>query len=497
MILSGNMYIHNCLKFIVAMPWVTWVIYMLVTALFYMQASIFPLFSPVVVQPWIIDEHMPFLPSLAYIYITYFLLFPVLILLAHKHEGFGIVYATGLVSGLVTVAIYVLFPTMLATRTAAPEATLLSVIQAQDTTLCAFPSGHVALPVSLAVAAYITVRKTESAITGFWGKVSFGYVMWAAAIAIAALFTGQHYMIDICAGVIFGICVAYFVYMMSRVYRRTFVALLTEWLIIIIVVATALYVNTAIAYTIAGFIISTRQHALLMLFHDGVHGLVASDRRLNDFIINAMTGVPLLIPVHVYRAIHISHHKHVGTPKDPERLLLYWGQPWNYKPMKSSALLLQFLGDVSGFNSLVMMARYMMMRLGDNEFDLTSTRAYSDLMLIFAAFATGVAVSLYMWPGETVAVLLLWFIPYLTFTQFLQKVRSFAEHSLDEKDNYTYSWDPGLFGRLTIWPYNINYHREHHVSPSVSWDLLPSYADTGSVRSGRELIAHIWTGSSK
>lgn len=470
---------------------------MLVTALFYMLASRFPLFSPTVIQPWSIDEQLPFMPSLAYIYITYFLLFPVLVLLARKREGFAIVYATGLACGLINVAIYILFPTILAERADAPELTLLSIIQAQDTALCAFPSGHVALPVSLAVAAYIAVRKTKSAITGFWGKVSFGYVIWAVAIAIAALFTGQHYIVDIYAGVVFGSCIACIVYLMSKVYRRTLTALFTEWLVIITVVTTALYANTIIVYIIAGLIISTRQHALLMLFHDGVHGLAAGNRRLNDLVINAMAGVPLLVPVHVYRAIHISHHKHVGTPKDPERVLLYWGQPWNYKPLKSASLLLQFLGDMSGFNSLVMMSRYMMMNLGDDKFDLPSTRVYFELLLMFAVFAIGIFISLYICPSETVAVLLLWFIPYLTFTQFLQKVRSFAEHSLDENDNYTYSWNPGLFGRLTIWPYNINYHREHHAHPNVPWHLLPSYADTGSVKPGRELITHIWTGSSK
>lgn len=472
-------------------------IYMLVTALFYMQASRFPLFSSAVIQPWSIDEQMPFMPSLAYIYITYFLLFPVLILLAHKREGFGIVYATGLVCGFINVAIFILFPTILAERVDAPEHTLLSVIQTQDTTLCAFPSGHVALPISLAVAAYLIVRKSESTLTEFWGKVSFGYVIWTVAIAIAALFTGQHYIVDIYAGAVFGSCVACIVYLMSKVYRKTFSALFTEWLVIITAVATALYAHTIIVYIIAGLIISTRQHALLMLFHDGVHGLAAGNRRLNDLVINAMVGVPLLVPVHVYRAIHISHHKHVGTPKDPERLLLYWGQPWNYKPLKSASLLLQFLGDVSGFNSLIMMSRYMLMSWGDNKLDQPSTRVHFELLLMFAVFAAGIFISLYIWSSETVAVLLLWFIPYLTFTQFLQKIRSFAEHSLDENDNCTNSWNPGLFGRLTIWPYNINYHREHHAYSNVPWDLLPSYADTGSMRPGRELITHIWTGSSK
>ena len=285
--------------------------------------------------------------------------------------------------------------------------------------------------------------------------------------------------------------------MLSNVNWRTFNGLVNDWLIIITFVALALCTDLIALYFIAGLVMATRQHALLMLFHYGVHGLVAGNRRLNDMVINAFVGVPLLIPVHVYRAIHISHHKYVGTLKDPERLLLYWGQPWNYKPLKSASLLLQFLGDVSGFNSLVMMIRYMMMKRSDSEIDQPATRFNLDLLLIFAVFVCGIVISLNLWPHDTVVILLLWYLPYLTFTQMLQKVRSFAEHSLDKHNSYTFNWRPGLFGRLTIWPYNINYHREHHAHPNVPWDQLPSFADTGSVRPGRELITHIWTGSSK
>lgn len=280
-----------------------------------------------------------------------------------------------------------------------------------------------------------------------------------------------------------------------RVYRPTFTALVTEWLVIIAVLAIALHMGQVLVYILAGVVISTRQHALLMLFHDGVHGLVARNKRFNDAVINALVGIPLLVPVHVYRAIHISHHKHVGTSKDPERLLLYWGQPWNYHPLKSTGLLVQFLGDVTGINSLVMMSRYMMMSRRENELDLPATRFYPELLVFFAVFVSVVVVSLYSWPYESAVALLLWYLPYLTLTQLLQKVRSFAEHSMDEDESYTFNWKPGLLGRLTIWPYNINYHREHHAHPKVPWDRLPLCTDIDHVRPGGELIAHIWDGS--
>jgi fatty acid desaturase len=95
-----------------------------------------------------------------------------------------------------------------------------------------------------------------------------------------------------------------------------------------------------------------------------------------------------------------------------------------------------------------------------------------------------------------VRVAILWFGPYATVTQLLQKLRSFAEHALaDAEPTLSCSWAPGVLGRLTIWPYNINYHREHHERPEVPWNRLPATRCGGRQRQGRELGAHVWNGA--
>ncbi len=468
---------------------------MLVTAWCYRQACLFPIFAPVVVEPTRVDRWLPFIPSLSYVYLSYFLLLPALILFCQKYDGFARVFASGLACGLGNVVIYMFYPTMLASRPEAPQDSLLSVIYGIDTTLCALPSGHVALPVSLAVASYLVAIQHHGVLHRFWKAVLLCFAMWAFLIAVSALFIRQHYIVDIFAGIVFGGSVAVCFALLLQVYPRTLIALMTEWLVIIMVMTAALYANIVLGYIVAGVIISTRQHALLMLFHDGVHYLIASNKRINDLVINALAGIPLLIPVHVYRAIHLSHHKYLGTSKDPERLLLYWGQPWNYQPLQGSRLSLQLFGDASGINSLIMIVRYLMMSRYDNKFELPATRTYIELPLMFLCFATVIFVSYKIWPDRTVIVLLLWFVPYLTLTQFLQKIRSFTEHTLDESENYTMSWNPGLMGRLSIWPYNINYHREHHAHPRVPWDRLPLYADENRARQGADLVKHLWAGA--
>ena len=97
--------------------------------------------------------------------------------------------------------------------------------------------------------------------------------------------------------------------------------------------AAAIHVNVLWLYVLLGLFIATRQHALFILFHDAVHGHLARSPRLNDALINVFVGVPAMLPIEIYRPLHMLHHRSVGTPQDPERLLLYAGQHWQYAPL--------------------------------------------------------------------------------------------------------------------------------------------------------------------
>jgi|APGre2960657468_1045069.scaffolds.fasta_scaffold88065_1 fatty acid desaturase len=109
-------------------------------------------------------------------------------------------------------------------------------------------------------------------------------------------------------------------------------------------------------------------------------------------------------------------------------------------------------------------------------------------------FGTGAVLLLSGQPWLFGQLCLLWLLPLYTFTQLLQKIRRFAEHTGEVKENTSGSWKPSLFGKLTIWPYNINYHREHHYKPGIPWDKLPDYYPEIEQRSGSELWQHIYDG---
>ncbi|MDP2310009.1 MAG: fatty acid desaturase [Pseudomonadota bacterium] len=247
--------------------------------------------------------------------------------------------------------------------------------------------------------------------------------------------------------------------------------------------------------TVVGIvIIATRQHALFILYHDAVHGLIARPRRLNDLLINVFVGLPQLLPIHIYRSLHLVHHQHLGTERDPERLLLYAGQPWAYQPLPAGALARQLLGDLFLWNNVATGLRYARERLAPNpRLRLPAVVVYPEFFLLAAIFYGVGAALAWQAPDLALRVAIAWFLPLVTLTQAIQKVRSFAEHGAE---GVSYSWAPGLFGRLVLWPYNIHYHREHHARADVPWFELPATFPDRDARPGSALGALLLARSS-
>lgn len=479
-------------------------IYMLLTGVLYYLASNYPLYEPFLINEMAFDRSIPMIHQSVYVYISYFFLLPVLILVARNKPGFSTVFYIAMACGLINVAIYNIVPTRLIERILAPENSLLAYLQSKDQILCAFPSGHVALPFSIALGSFmISCQKRLSEVTVFWRKLSVCYFIWFFLLAWSTLFTKQHYFPDVVSGMVFAAIVVvtgfYYLYAKGRkksLNLRTLRALVTEFSLIALVMSLIIAYWHPFAIIVGIIFIASRQHALLALYHDAVHYLISSNKRLNDFIINCFAGVPFLMPVHVYRSLHFSHHQHLGTEKDPEKMYLYRNQPWNYQALKTRLLLKQMLGDLLLWNSLMMIGLYIKDRVsGDNVIKLPATRFYTELFFQFALLFLVTGFCFYYWPTTATKVLFLWFLPYLTVTQFLQKLRSFAEHTQrnSDTDSVSCSWASGWLGSFFIWPYNINYHKEHHRFSNISWDELPKKFSEVTQRPGKTIVQHLWS----
>lgn len=69
---------------------------------------------------------------------------------------------------------------------------------------------------------------------------------------------------------------------------------------------------------LAILVIGMRQHALVILGHDGAHGSVHHRLWLNDLITGLFAFWPMTACLSGYRRFHFTHHQNLGSDNDPE-----------------------------------------------------------------------------------------------------------------------------------------------------------------------------------
>ena len=79
--------------------------------------------------------------------------------------------------------------------------------------------------------------------------------------------------------------------------------------------------------------------------------------------------------------------------------------------------------------------------------------------------------------GAWLDVLLLWLLPSLTLTMALVRLRTIGEHlaipNRNELDASRHT-DGTLLEHLTVSPFHINFHLDHHLFPAVPYYNLPA-----------------------
>jgi fatty acid desaturase len=235
-------------------------------------------------------------------------------------------------------------------------------------------------------------------------------------------------------------------------------------------IAAAIYLcerfSSPLLYLLAIAIIGARQHALLILMHDGVHYRLFRNRRLNDCV-SELLAWPHLVAARSYRKNHIAHHRYLNSEKDPDWRRRQGDPAWVFpKPANELARLL--FRDVSGLNALALI------RLAAS---LISADTVSAMFLVARYGFYAVSLTLIVYLGALRGFALYWVIPLFTWLVMIMRVRSIAEHSAIENRDALYaqtrSTGAGLVEQIFLAPKNVNYHLEHHFFPSVPFYRLP------------------------
>jgi fatty acid desaturase len=260
---------------------------------------------------------------------------------------------------------------------------------------------------------------------------------------------------------------------------RSVAAIAREWCIIAITVAGVLALQHPLAWVLGVVVIATRQHALLILMHEGAHRRLLPHRGANDAVSDLLLALPLNVSTSRYRRLHGKHHRHTNHQGDPDRETIDGDDQWQFPRSRTSALGV-VLRDLTGINLLRILRAAslyapwtsLLERMqGNEETGLTNMEA-GRLALVQVVMLGALALT-----NGWVAFAVLWVLPTVTVLPLLLRIRGVAEHEgvpggdeVRESRHVT----AGRIEAFLLSPFNINHHTAHHLFPSVPWYNLPA-----------------------
>lgn len=249
--------------------------------------------------------------------------------------------------------------------------------------------------------------------------------------------------------------------------------LLFDWSLIAAAISISVASESTLVYLCSVLVIAARQHALLIMVHEGAHFRLAANRGVNEFISNVFAAFPNFFCTAGYRANHHAHHQHLNSESDPDWArkvhLSEWQFPQNQKEL---AITLAKVMATSWYKLILLF--WTLSGIGRRDtWTKPAPRALLLQKLAFYTIAAGVISAFSLWPG----VVKYWVVPYLFVMPVLERVRSISEHfglgyghALDESRNIL----SGPFEAFFFGPHNIRYHLAHHMFPMVPQYNLPA-----------------------
>jgi fatty acid desaturase len=246
------------------------------------------------------------------------------------------------------------------------------------------------------------------------------------------------------------------------------------WLTIAAAVALVVLLPNPVTWLLAVMIISGRQLGLAILMHDGAHGCLHPDLKVNDWVGNWLCGAPTNADLPRYRDYHLGHHKFAQQAEDPD---LGLSAPC---PITRKSLYRKLVRDLTGqtFYKQRIAPSIAAFRQGARKgVPLAKTAAG-----VLAFWRPFLIFNGLMWAGLILAGLwwvwpTLWLVPMATWYPMITRLRNIAEHACVAKDEpdplrHARTTHAGPIARLFLAPYYVNYHCEHHMFMHVPcWNL--------------------------
>jgi fatty acid desaturase len=243
------------------------------------------------------------------------------------------------------------------------------------------------------------------------------------------------------------------------------------WTLILGSIAMVAVWPNPFTFVLAVAIIGSRQLGLAILMHDGAHGCLANGEKLNMALSQWLCAYPVFAETKAYRRYHLQHHARTQQEDDPDLIL---SAPF---PITRPSYRRKFWRDISGQTGYAQRKAQFLNALGDPSWPLAQRAAHvrdrlGPQLVFNLVFLAGLAALGVWW-----AYPLLWLLPLLTWMMVITRIRNIAEHAVvpdsDDPLRNTRTTRAGLFERVFIAPYYVNYHLEHHLLFYVPCYNLP------------------------
>jgi fatty acid desaturase len=241
---------------------------------------------------------------------------------------------------------------------------------------------------------------------------------------------------------------------------RSTLAIVHCWGVILGAWIVASVWTNPLTVTLAIMIVGARQLGLFVLTHDGAHGALYANRKVNDWVCEWVLNRPFTDEkIDNYRKYHVQHHVNTQQEDDPDLAL---SKPF---PISKSSFRRKVIRDLTGQTGLDQYGRIVRAAFrGDNLSQrlANARRRIGPNVVINLLFLAGFAAA-----GVWYMYFLLWWVPALTWNRFVVRLRNIGEHAVvpdnDDRLRNTRTTIASWWERALIAPYNVQYHLEHHL----------------------------------
>ncbi len=233
-----------------------------------------------------------------------------------------------------------------------------------------------------------------------------------------------------------------------------------------------------LTFIVAFAVVSGRQLGLAILMHDAAHRLLFAHRRLNDGAGQWLCGAPVGADLHLYRPYHLKHHRHTQQAGDPD---LELSAPFPISRASLRRKITRDLLGVTGYQRRLLQIKGSMGPATDpiSRRWARLLRAEAPFLITNALFCAALIAAGHGW-----LYLTLWLWPLFTGYQLVSRLRNIAEHAVvgpaSDPLRNTRTTRARWFERLTVAPYWVNHHLEHHLFVNTPcWNLPQVHALLG------------------